>query len=312
MRFNEIIGNKEAKELLIKTIKSKNLLNSYLFVGEEGIGKKEIAIEFARMILCEDDDFENDSSCSSCIKFDSNNHPDFSLIESESNIISVDDIREIVDDVYQKPINSSRKIIVIDNAEYMNESAQNAFLKTLEDPPSYVTIILITSREDMLLNTILSRCTKIQFNRLSESEIEEYVDRNNDKFDNKVKNLISYANGSVGKLYAIQDNADFIEEMNNIIDMLINKKYSSKIDFMKANEKLYASKDNIYDILDFIIMILFKELKNNYNLADKVTNIIKNVELAKTKLKANCNFEMTIDDVLFKMWEEINEEYSRR
>ena len=312
MRFNEIIGNKEAKDLLIKTIKSKNLLNSYLFVGEEGIGKKEIAIEFARMILCEDDDFKNDSSCSSCIKFDSNNHPDFFLIESESNIISVDDIREIVDDVYQKPINSDRKIIVIDNAEYMNESAQNAFLKTLEDPPSYVTIILITSREDMLLNTILSRCTKIQFNRLSESEIEEYVNRNSDRFDNKVKNIISYANGSVGKLYAIQDNADFIEEMNSIIDMLINKQYSSKIDFMKANEKMYASKDNIYDILDFVIMILFKELKNNYNLADKIANIIRNVELAKTKLKANCNFEMTIDDVLFKMWEEINEEYSRR
>ena len=312
MRFNEIIGNKDAKDILIKTIKSKNLLNSYLFVGEEGIGKKEIAIEFARMILCEAEDFENDSACTSCIKFDSNNHPDFSLIESESNYISVDNIREIVDDVYQKPINSNRKIIIINDAEYMNESAQNAFLKTLEDPPSYVTIILITSREDMLLNTILSRCTRLQFNILSDNEINEYVERNSDKFDTRTKELVSYANGSIGKLYSLQENVELFEELSHNISFLINKKYNSVIDFIKANEKLYASKDSINNILDFMIMILFKELKNNYNMADGITNSIAGVELAKTKLKANCNFDMTIDDVLFKMWEEINEKYSRR
>ena len=115
MRFNEIIGNKNAKEILLKTIKSKNLLNSYLFVGDEGIGKKEIAIEFARIILCENNEYEMDCSCTSCIKFNSNNHPDFSFIESDGTILGIDKIREVVDDVYQKPINSSRKIIIIND-----------------------------------------------------------------------------------------------------------------------------------------------------------------------------------------------------
>ena len=312
MRFNEIVGNEVAKNILLKTIKSKNLLNSYLFVGQEGIGKKEIAIEFARMILCESEDFENDESCSSCIKFNSNNHPDFNLLERDGNIIGIAQIRDIVEDVYQKPIHSNRKIIIIDDAEYMTEEAQNAFLKTLEEPPGYITIILITSREDMLLSTILSRCTKVQFQGIKEDEIIKYIDDNIDKFNNNIKELSYLANGSIGRLYDINENNQVISEIKNNINKLITNYNYSKIDFIKENEILYSSKDNIINLLDYIIVILFEQLKVNYSLSDCIANSIKYVENAKTRIKSNCNYDMTIDEMLFKMWEEFNEKYSRR
>ena len=312
MRFNEIIGNEEAKDILIKTIKSKNILNSYMFVGEEGIGKKLIAVEFARMILCESEDCENDDSCNSCIKFNSNNHPDYFFIEklSDKNSIIIDQIREVIDNVYQKPIESNRKVFIINDCELMTEEAQNAFLKTLEEPPSYTTIILVTSREDMLLNTVVSRCTKIQFNELNDAEMLKYVELNNN-INQKTKELIEYANGSIGKLNYIQNNLELFEQIENNIHRIVNGKVKSLITCIKENSILYSCKEEISSVLDFIIMVLFKEMKNNYALSIKVEETIRYIEFTKTKFKSNCNFEMTIDDMLFKIWEEFNEKYSR-
>ena len=148
MVLNDIIGNNKAKESLIYKVFNNEIANSYMFIGISGIGKKLIAKEFARMILCEN--IEENNQCESCIKFNSDNHPDFKIIEPDNNSIKISQIRELGNIVYKKPILSKRKAILIDNADLMTEEAQNALLKTLEEPPEYIVIILIVSNESLL------------------------------------------------------------------------------------------------------------------------------------------------------------------
>ena len=166
--FQEIIGNDKNKAILEKAIQNHNLLHSYLFVGREGIGKKMMARQFAKKILCLKPDSDMDQKCESCTMFDGENHPDYHEIRPDGNTIKIEQIRQMNASVMEKPIISKYKIFVIDDCDKMTKEAQNCLLKTLEEPPIYVIILLICSQENQLLSTIQSRCTKLQFYPLTD------------------------------------------------------------------------------------------------------------------------------------------------
>ena len=179
MNFINIIGNDKTKELLVNSINSNNLVHSYMFVGPDGIGKKLFATELAKIVLCTSSE-KACNSCSSCIKFNSNNHPDFTIIDSEDGKnIKIGQIRLLQEQISEKPIVSEKKIYIINNADLMTIEAQNCLLKTLEEPPEYALIILVLSNENKLLNTINSRCTKISFNKLTNEDLQAYSKTNN-------------------------------------------------------------------------------------------------------------------------------------
>ena len=170
MIFENIIGNEKNKELLKNIIDTNNIAHSYMFVGRESIGKFLFAKEFAKTILCTSEE-KGCNKCKSCIQFNTNNNPDFSILEPEGNSIKIDQIRELTKKVYEKPVVSRKKVYIINDSNYMTQEAQNGLLKTLEEPPEYVTIILITSNENSFLPTIKSRCTKISFDKLTDMEL---------------------------------------------------------------------------------------------------------------------------------------------
>ena len=176
MIFNNIIGNEKNKELLKNIIDSNNIAHSYMFVGKDSIGKLLFAKEFSKAILCTSGE-KACNKCKSCIEFDTNNNPDFSILEPEGNSIKIDQIRELTKKVYEKPVVSSRKVYIINDSQVMTKEAQNSLLKTLEEPPEYVTIILITSNENTFLPTIKSRCTKVSFNRLTNNELANILEK---------------------------------------------------------------------------------------------------------------------------------------
>ncbi len=176
MIFSDIVGNEKNKELLKHIINSNNIAHSYMFVGKDSIGKLLFAKEFAKAILCLNKE-KPCNSCKSCIEFDTYNNPDFSIIEPEASSIKIDKIREFTKKVYEKPVVSSRKVYIINDSNYMTKEAQNSLLKTLEEPPEYVTIILITSNENIFLPTIKSRCTKILFNKLTDEELKKVLQK---------------------------------------------------------------------------------------------------------------------------------------
>ena len=143
MNFNNIIGNEQNKTLLKNSIKSSNLVHSYMFTGIDGIGKKLFAMAFAKMILCESENKPCDH-CASCIRFDGDNHPDFMIIDSlDGKSIKIDQIRLLQEKIAEKPILSDKKVYIINNSDLMTVEAQNCLLKTLEEPPEYAILILV-------------------------------------------------------------------------------------------------------------------------------------------------------------------------
>lgn len=296
--FENILGNEKNKKILEKAINLKKMSHSYIFWGTEGIGKKIIAKEFAKQILCLGDN-KPDCKCKSCIEFDSENNPDFQLINSENDKIKIEQIREMQRKIAEKPIISHHKVYIIDNADKMTPEAQNCLLKTLEEPPEYIVIILICSNENNLLSTIKSRCTRLHFDKIENSEILDYINKNEpDK--NITPNIIEFAQGSIGKALKLSENIEIYENVEKLIEQMKSK---DLIDIMKSAEQLYKSKEEIDFILEFINVILLKFGKQEH----KYVKCIDIVENTKKRIKANSNYDMCIDNLIFNMWEIINQ-----
>lgn len=295
--FDKIIGNDKIKEMLYKSVKDKKTSHSYLFVGIEGIGKKEIAKEFAKMLLCINEN-KYCNTCKSCIEFDSNNNPDFLYIEPDGNSVKIEQIRYIQRKIQEKPIISNKKVYIINDADRMTTEAQNCLLKTLEEPPEYSTIILIGSNENMFLNTIKSRCMIIHFSKIEDEKVKKYLEENYElKYISP--NMLEIFQGSIGKAILLKDKKEQYEKIEAIIKSLNQK---SIIDILNMSEILYKSKEEIFDILEYINVILIKLAKTDYGYI-KCINI---VEETKTRLKQNANYDMSIDNMLFNMWEDVN------
>lgn len=310
MSFENIVGNTKIKQELKNVANSNAVSHSYLFVGEEGIGKKQIAREFAKMILCLSQEKENCNQCDSCIKFISNNNPDFIEISEDGNSIKIAQIRELQEKIYQKPIVSSKKVVIIDNSEKMTEEAQNSLLKTLEEPPEYIVIILITSNENKLLNTIKSRCLKLSFVNIDSKEMLEYIDQNQE-IQKPSQSILELCNGSIGRLIKINDNIEEYNQIDVITKDMISGRIPNVVKLINKYEVLYKSKEIIFDLLDYMIAIVYSHIKKNADYRSKFINIIGIINNAKTKLNSNTNYDMCIDEMLFKIWEEIDENNSR-
>ena len=146
------------------------------FHGKAGIGKRLVAIEYAKNMMCPNS-FEGVACdvCEVCKTFETNG--DFSIIEPEKNLIKVDEIRKLINEIYLKPTKANRKCFIINDADLMNENAQNALLKVLEEPPKYASIILIAENKEKLLSTIKSRVVEENFSVLSKNEMKNILRR---------------------------------------------------------------------------------------------------------------------------------------
>ena len=295
--FENIIGNTNIKAVLEKSIKQNKLSHSYLFNGTQGIGKKKIAIEFAKMMLCLDDN-KYCNHCKSCIEFNTNNNPDFLIISPDGNNIKIEQIRDMQKKIQEKPIISEKKVYIIDNADLMTTEAQNCLLKTLEEPPEFAVIILIGSNSNSFLPTIKSRCTIMNFNKITDKEMIEYLQKEYNVKDID-KNILHMYQGSIVRAIKLKERQ---EEYKNIENIINNINRYDLVDFINNAEILYKSKEEINDILDYINVILLNKAKDEY----LYTNCIKIVENTKKRLKQNANYDMSIDNMLFNMWKEIN------
>lgn len=258
--------NAQIEELLKNTIKSKKIVNGYMFSGNGKTKNYEYAKKFAKMILCLNPEEEECKKCRSCLMFDDDNHSDYFEINKESvESIKIDEIREMQERISEKPITSNKKVYLINNAEKMTQEAQNCLLKTLEEPPDFITIILVSNNENTILPTIKSRCTKVAF---TEENIQELSEEEKQRYE-----LLKKVFGNI-------------------------EKYKS-IDLLNNFDVLYKDKDNIFESLEFINMILIKKAKEDVKYAE----YIDYVEETKNKLKSNSNYDMCIDNLILKIWE---------
>jgi len=187
--------------------------------------KKTIAESFAESILCEErkpGEYEHCGKCRSCHQVETGNHPDCIFVTHEkSNLISVDEIREqLVSDVEIKPYQGSKKVYIVPDAEMMNEQAQNALLKTLEEPPEYAVIILLVANADLMLPTLLSRSIKLPLAPLPDQVIEEKLIKDYYIQKYRTSSIVKFARGNLGRAIEMSENDDFIEDKNTASDIM--------------------------------------------------------------------------------------------
>lgn len=296
MNLTNLIGNEKIKQNLTKILENNTVSHSYMFIGTKGIGKKIFAKEFAKGILCTSNKQKPCENCKSCIEFVNSNNPDYyeiGIVDGE-NSIRIDTIRQMQKRLQELPIVSDRKVYIIDDSEYMTKDAQNCLLKTLEEPPRFVTIILIVSNENMILNTIKSRCLKIYFNDLSDEELKKYINENLE-ITEVSDNMLKACQGSASKAKQIYSNKEMYLEIDRIFNNIENHTLTEVISKMDI---LYKSKDEIQEILEYLNTIFLKKAKEDI----KYVDYIKYVEETKKDLNLNCNYDMCIDKLLFRIF----------
>ena len=281
--FSDIIGNDKLKKELIHSVETNKTSHSYLFIGTEGIGKKLIAEEFAKMLLA--------------VK-DTENSPDFSIIEPDGNSIKIEQIREFQKKVSEKPIISNKKVYIINDSDKMTVEAQNCLLKTLEEPPEFVTIILIGSNENSFLSTIKSRCMILHFEKISDEQIQKYLQENHQTEINS-KIMLEACQGSIGKALEIKDKQELYQNTEQVVNSLERK---DKIDILNMSDFIYKSKDDKLEILNYMNVLFINLAKINSKYAD----CIAIVEETKRRLQSNANYDMCIDNLLLSLWGNVN------
>lgn len=324
MDFSEIIGHEKIIKTLKKAIEQNHIFHCYLFEGEESVGKKLIALSFAKTLLCKGSGLEPCNRCNSCLKFDSWNHPDLEFLEPEKKIIKKDKIDKLIKSINVSPLESERKIILIDDCEKMGIEAQNALLKTLEEPPSYINIILITSNINSLIPTIISRCQILKFYPVENDKIMKFLNSKYNKTLEEANFVAHFTKGSVGKSIILSKSEDFFnkrEELINIIHSIIS---GDKLKIFNSIDFFLDNKDYVEEIIDIIIywfrdLLIYKEVGNSKLIINndktqllseqsflninKINDIIDNVIETKQNIESNVSYQLSIETMLLNMQE---------
>ena len=329
-KFSDIIGQDMIKEHLMNALKTGNISHAYIINGERYSGKEFIAKIFAMAIQCEKGDIDPCNECHACKQALSGNQPDIiHLTHEKPNVITVDDIREQINsDIVIKPYACDRKIYIINEAEKMNVQAQNALLKTLEEPPEYAVIIILTTNVDALLPTILSRCVVLNMKPVDDEQVKEFLMEYVQVPDYKAEVCAAFARGNLGKAKILASSEDFDKIKTEAIALL------KHIDEMNVNEISIAIKQmneyklEINDYLDILAIwyrdaLMFKATADANNLifrdeikfikqtASRSTYegleiILKALDKAKARLSANVSFDLTMELLLLTIKENSN------
>ena len=310
MYFEKIKGQNFAKKYLTNSIKSNMVSHAYMFEGPNGIGKNTMARELAAILLEMENLF---------------NSPDYIEIKPDGNSIKIAQIRKLQSDILVKPY-KSYKIYVIDEAQKMTVEAQNALLKTLEEPPKYAIIILITDNKESLLDTIKSKCEIIKFTPIPMQEVASYLTMNG--IDSKRASLLAnFSRGSMKKAIELSESEEFHlmrEEVQKYVETFLN---GNLIEIMDIQSSIEKYKDQITNVLDLLInyfrdIMMVKENVDNSmiinldrlifvkNMSNKTTysqlsKIIDIIEETKNKLRSNCNFNISIQVMTLNIYEVI-------
>jgi len=175
MSLQDIVGHARQRSLLWEALRHGNLAPAYLFTGPEGVGKRTVALEFGRAVLCRSMPTEVCGRCRSCLQIGRGGHPDFILTAPEKRVLKMEQVRDVQKFLSLTPAWGDWKFALVDDADSMNINSANAMLKTLEEPPAGTVIVLVSSNPGALLPTVISRCRKVGFGSLSEPEVEQVL-----------------------------------------------------------------------------------------------------------------------------------------
>lgn len=327
LRFSEIIGHEAVKENLHNAIWMNKVSHAYIITGEALMGRKSLAEAFVLELFCEQKGEEACLSCHACKQVLSKNHPDCIYVTHEKpGSIGVDDIRRQINDTISiRPYSSSYKVYIVDEAEKMTVQAQNALLKTMEEPPSYAVIFLLTTNQDVFLPTILSRCVQVKLKPLKDAQVKEYLLEHLEMKEAEADVYAAFARGNLGKAISLASSEDFKllhSEMLYLVKHLKTMNISEILTFIRH---LKEEDIDVLECLDFmqfwyrdvlmfkvtkdVNLLIFKEEYTSINEISKrsgyegLENILASIDKARVRLAANVNMELALELMLLVMKE---------
>lgn len=325
--FKDIVGHEQIIEHLKTAIEMGKVSHAYILNGPDLSGKMMIAEAFARALLCEKQDPDGCGECRSCRQSDDRNNPDIIYVKHDKpNTISVDDIRtQLNNDIVIKPYSNQYKIYIVDEAEKMNQQAQNALLKTIEEPPAYAVIMLLTTNADSFLQTIRSRCITLNLKSVKNDVIKSYLMTEKKIPDYQADVCAAFAQGVVGKAIKLASSDDFNELKESALSLI---KRLDDIDLYEMGEAIKQISDyklQMQDYFDLITVwyrdVLYMKATNDVNgliFKDEVYDIkkqaskhsyhgietiIEALDKAKLRINANVNFDLVIELLLMTIKE---------
>lgn len=265
MSFTNVLGQGQAKHILSQALSRSRLSHAYLFYGPESIGKKLLAQEFAKTLNClSPETGKACGTCDSCRKIEDHIHPDFFYVEPTKSTptareaaIKIDEIRALQKKLGFLPYEAKTKVAIIDQVEKMNPQACNAFLKTLEEPPSSTVLILITSNIYKLLPTIISRCQGIRFNPLPPEAIQKILNsQSEEELDpTEVDLRVGRSKGQVSRALSDEatQTASYRLEMIGLIEQISFKRMDLLFQWSKTMAK---GSEPLFKILEEMLGVL--------------------------------------------------------
>lgn len=337
--FKNILGQEQLITHLQNAIALDKVSHAYIINGADKSGKMMLAEAFAQTLQCEKladtivsaaadtKAVEPCMECRSCKQALSKNQPDIIYVTHEKpSTISVDDIRtQVNNDIVIKPYSSRYKIYILDEAEKMNVQAQNALLKTMEEPPAYAILILLTTNADMLLPTILSRCVTLDIKAVADEKMKKLLMSRYQIPDYQADVCIAFAQGNVGKAIQLASSDNFNELKASALQLIKRLKDIDIYELGEAVKQIAEYKLTINDYFDLMMVwyrdvlffkatgdvngLIFKdEVYNIKRQAEKssyngIETILEALQKAQVRLNANVNFELVIELLLLTIKE---------
>lgn len=326
-KFTDIIGQEQLKEHLQNALSTNKVSHAYIINGERSSGKEFVARVFAMALQCEKRGTEPCGECHSCKQALGNNQPDIIYVSHEKpNTIGVEDIRKQINgDIDIKPYSSPRKIYIMNEGEKMTVQAQNALLKTLEEPPEYAVLLILTTNVDAMLPTILSRCVVLNMKPVADAKVKKYLMEELGVPDYKANICVAFARGNIGKAKMLANSEEFEKVKEEAVTLVKYIKDMEINEIVMAIKKITEYKFDVNDYLDILSawyrdILLFKATKDVNSLIFKeeiqqimrvsdrstyegIENIVNALQQAKKRLDANVNFELTMELLLLTVKE---------
>ncbi len=325
--FSDVLGHEQTILHMKHAIEMDKVSHAYIISGEKGSGKKLLADLFAQTLQCERKGTEPCMECQSCKQALSLNQPDIIRVMHEKpNTISVEDIRtQINGDIMIRPYSSPYKIYIVDEAEKLSVQAQNALLKTIEEPPVYAVLLLLTTNAGMLLQTIRSRCVILELKPVSSPMVKNYLMEQLEVPEYHADICTAFAQGNVGKAKRLALSDSFSEMLEHALHLVKYIHDMEVVDMISDLKRINTYKMEINDYLDLLTVwyrdvLMFKATRDADSLIfshelisirekaqkssyEGLECIIKSLEKAKIRLNANVNFDMALELLLLTMKE---------
>ena len=337
MALDNILGQDRPKQILEKALRSGRIPNSYLFHGQESVGKKFTAIEVCKALNCETlSPVDSCDKCPSCLKIEKRIHPDLFILEPKKSsptareaILKIDEIRELQKKLLYLPYEGNTKVAIINNAECMNPQAANSFLKTLEEPPTKTLIILIASNPYQLLPTVVSRCQGIRFYPLPSEAIKTIISHHlkSEAGESQPEEIELRSRRSMGQVaYALEEDlleaSEDREELIRLISIISFKRMDQVFLWTKTkakkNERILLILDELTRILRDVALIkvapetsvvtnkdLIKQLKTLalQKSTPALLTMFETVQNTKAAIKLNANSQLALENMLINFCE---------